>query len=49
MIELGGPDLTIEATVADGCFLAVIGPEVPCCLNTAVALDADGKELGRAD
>jgi hypothetical protein len=49
VIELGGPENRLDATIAGGYFLAVIGPRVPCCLYTAVALDAAGQELARAD
>ena len=49
VIELGGADTRTDATIAGGYFLAVIGPGVPCCLYTAVALDAQGNELARAD
>jgi len=48
VIELGAPDARVEAMLGDEYFLAVIGPDVPCCLYTAVALDADGRELARA-
>jgi hypothetical protein len=47
VIELGSPDSLLEATIAGGYFLAVIGPDVPCCLFTTVALDAEGQELAR--
>ena len=47
VIELGSPDSLLEATIAGGYFLAVIGPEVQCCLFTTVAHDAEGNELAR--
>ena len=48
VIELGSADDLLEATIAEGYFLAVVGPDVPCCLYTAVALDAGGNEIARA-
>jgi hypothetical protein len=38
---------TREATLANGYFLALLGPELPCCLWTIVAFDAGGGELAR--
>jgi hypothetical protein len=49
VIELGPSGPTVEAAMAGGYFLVVVGPEVPCCLYTAVALDATGPELARAE
>jgi hypothetical protein len=40
--ESGDP---IEASIANGSFLAILPPGVPCCLFTLVAFDADGHEL----
>jgi hypothetical protein len=49
MIEIPGADQRLEADIADGYFLAVIGPEMPCCVATVIALDASGAEIARAD
>ncbi len=38
---------TRDAALAGGYFLALIGPEVPCCLWTIVAYDSGGAELAR--
>jgi hypothetical protein len=38
---------TREAAMANGYFLALLGPELPCCLWTVVAYDAGGAELVR--
>lgn len=43
------PSVRIDAQVAGGYVLAVIGPGVPCCVFTVVALDADGRELARRE
>lgn len=49
VIEIPGADQRLEADMADGYFLAVIGPEMPCCVATVIALDASGQEIARAD
>jgi hypothetical protein len=47
IVELEGATEPLEAAIADGYFLAVIGPDLPCCVFTTIALDASGQELAR--
>jgi hypothetical protein len=49
VIEIPSSDQSIPAEIADGYFLAVIDPTVQCCVAIAVALDANGQELARAE
>jgi hypothetical protein len=47
IVQLEGATEPLEAAIADGYFLAVIGPDLPCCVFTTIALDASGQELAR--
>jgi hypothetical protein len=47
LVDVEGLDEPLQAAMADGYFLAVLGPDLPCCVFTARALDAGGAELAR--
>jgi hypothetical protein len=49
VIEVSGSDQRLNAQIAAGYFLAVIEPSAQCCRFIAVALDANGQEIARAE
>jgi hypothetical protein len=46
-VLLGDSSDRLYAQVSGGYFIRVIGPDLPCCVFTTIALDADGDELAR--